>query len=116
MKITKEEMDVIRIQAERGGYTPPGQVSKLVAIIDEYERQISWSVTCERCADQLDQSYAEYVKTDQLTRADECDSLADVMEYSLRSDLSVEYLRKRAKAHRERGESFFERAEEARGR
>ena len=79
MKITKEEMDIIRIQAERGGYTPPGQVAKLLALIDQNTL---------------------------LTRADECDSLADVMEFTLHGTLGADFLRKRARLYRSRLEQM----------
>lgn len=103
--LTKEEMEIIRIQAERGGYTPPRQVAKLIAAIDEYERCINWTVTCSGCADQLDEAikiYAEKERDAVLTRADECDRVADVMEFTLQGHVSAEDLRKRAALHRRR--------------
>lgn len=80
-------MDNIRLNAERGGYTPPEQVAKLVAIIDEYGR------------------------TDLLTRADECDSLADIMGYTVSGTLSADFLRRRAQAYRERLDSLDQRSD-----
>lgn len=103
--LTQKEKEIIRIQAERGGYTPPGQVAKLLAVIDEYERCITWTVTCSRCADQLDESikiYAEGERDAALTRADECDRVADIMESTLQGHVSAADLRKRAALHRRR--------------
>lgn len=103
--LTKEEREIIRIQAERGGYTPPGQVAKLIAVIDEYERCITWNVTCSGCADQLDESIRIYVEKERdamLTRADECDRVADIMEFTLQGHVSVADLRKRAAIYRRR--------------
>lgn len=101
--LTQKEMEIIRIQAERGGYTPPRQVAKLIAVIDEYERCTNWTVTCSGCADQLDESIKTYVEKERdtlLTRADECDRVAGIMEYTFQVHVSAADLRKRAARYR----------------